>query len=813
MISHKSISHSLSLSHDSLISGQSGTGWSRSQQRLTVGILVWIASAMVAGCSTSQPEPGHYLPDSNTSLDTVDSATATSAETDSDTEWDTTIDCSDIEPCAEHGRCVERKGSAACVCDDGWAGTTCDECAAGWHEVGDECRLDEQCLSTSCAFHEVKGGCDVEDGRVVCECKGNWDEDNHCATCLPGYHEEDDECVEDQYCVRGGPCENDGICSEQSGILVCDCTTAGDSRVDGEHWTGEYCEICPDGFHVVDENCIPNDECTKNACGDAGTCVVAESGTAICICDKGWNHEDTTTEFSPCTVCATGYHHPDGDKTECVEDDVCEPLSCGVGTCRENSSGGIDCECPDDTVLDPEFNCSQCLPEYHWVIGIGCVQNDADCDVSDPCGTHGTCMYADGVKSCDCDPMYTGTFCDRCIDGYQDRDDNGICAPDCATAEDNGLECGSHGDCTDASGVAICDCSGQWSGASCEVCPEGNHLVGGDCVINDTCEPDSCNGHGTCTVPADTGEVACDCDDGWMDDFYGSPCAVCASGYQNTYSADDCQPTCATAVAAGMDCGDNGACALNTLTGDPHCACDTGYAGEDCSLCDAGYHFEGLICIANDSSCDVSDPCGDHGTCVYSGGVKSCQCDTLYTGTACLDCVTGYQDANSDGECRPNCTTAAANGLDCGDNGHCVIDPAAGLAECECTGNFSGADCSACATGFHLVGGVCEPDEVCSSAVGPCVNGSCDVVAGLIQCTCDPGYVRDADGYCTQCASGYHPDGDACVIDEVCVEGVSCSGRGECDDNTGVIVCTSCTGGFTRASLCASCSGGMHESG
>ena len=779
--------------------------------RLFLVSVFWVA----AGCSTSQVEPGNYLTDTNSIGGNTDSGSDTGSEVDtaSETGADTSVSCDDmVEPCHE-GRCIDDNGTARCECNDGWSGNLCDECAAGWHEFGDDCVLDEQCLTTSCAFHEVEDGCTVEDGEVICECEGNWDSGNHCASCLPGYHEDDDECVEDLYCVSGPPCEHGGACSEQSGMIMCDCSTAGYASQGGDNWEGEFCEICPEGYHIDGDNCLENDVCTDDMCGDNGQCVVVESGTAVCICDTGWTHAVPNNETSECEQCAQGYHHPDGDDSACVEDDECETFSCGVGTCTENDEGGIDCECPDDTLLDPEFNCGKCLPAYHWVIGVGCVENDEDCDASDPCGDHGTCLYSEGEKSCDCDPMYSGANCDSCIDGYQDRDGNGVCAPNCVTAVANGLFCGDNGACDDASGVAICECDGQWAGAACDVCPAGNHLEGGDCVANQVCEPDSCSGHGACSVPSETGLVECDCDDGWIDSFDGIACAVCASGYQNLYYPDDCQPTCATAVAAGLECGDNGACAINTSTGAPHCACDTGYAGVDCTLCDSGFHLEGDLCVANDASCAVSDPCGDNGTCVYEGGVKSCECDPLYTGATCLECVTGYQDSNGDGECRPTCVTAEANGLDCGDNGNCTINVSSGLAECECSLGYGGADCASCASGYHLDGASCVVNEVCSDATGPCVNGACSVVGGLIQCACDPGYATDGDGYCTLCASGYHLNSGSCVIDEVCEAGVSCSGRGTCDDSTGVVVCTSCTGGFTTASLCANCPTGFHESG
>jgi hypothetical protein len=766
----------------------------------------------ITGCSTSMVEPGNYLPDSDS---LAEQGTATTTDTDSSSESEVVVNCEDVDPCTDHGRCVVSDGESRCECDKGWDGEICDDCAAGWHLRGENCVLDEQCLSTSCAFHEVDGGCSVDDGVVECKCEGKWDADNHCATCLPGYHEKDDECVTDEYCVDGSrPCEHHGVCSEEAGSIICDCSRAGSSAADGRNWEGEYCEICPEGYHVDGDNCIPNESCEDDACGSNGHCVIVVPGTAACVCDSGWVQEDDNDDYSACTECATGYSHPDGDSSQCVPDAVCDNDTCGDGTCHTYTNGGIYCTCPTDSNLDPDQNCGACLTGFHFVSGTGCVEDAVTCAISDPCGDHGTCVYADGVKSCDCDPLYEGAVCNSCIDGYQDNDDNGGCAPDCETALANGLNCSGNGACSDSSGVAICECTDRWTGASCDECTEGNHLSSGECVANEVCQSDSCNSHGTCTVSSTTGLVACVCDEGWTDDGDDS-CAVCVTGYQNTYDADSCQPSCATAVAAGLACGDHGDCALNTGTGEAFCDCDTGYAGDNCTMCDTGFHQEDTLCIANDASCEVNDPCGSHGTCVYSNGQKSCACDPLYSGDTCTVCVDGYQDNDGDGVCLPDCATARTNGLDCGDNGYCMITD--GLAGCQCDTGYAGADCGSCASGYHpdytlnecVANDECTQDGVNSSDCSG--NGTCNDVTGIVACECNDGW----DGLlCDVCASGYHSSGGDCLVNDSCTESgagsTDCSGNGSCDDSGGAVVCT-CDTGWTGAS-CNACASDYHSS-
>ncbi|MBN2340899.1 MAG: PPC domain-containing protein [Deltaproteobacteria bacterium] len=758
-----------------------------------------------SGCSTSAINPGEN-PYVDTSNGDTDTDTDTDADTDADADTDSDSDplsCLDENPCAATGTCLVVDGRKFCECDSGWAGETCDECAAGWHAQGAYCVLDQQCLSTSCAGREVYNGCQVVDGTVVCTCSGNWDDATNCLECESGFHEVDGYCGADMFCVGNYPCEHGGSCSSDDGVVSCDCSTAGSLFLGTDNWEGEYCEICPEGYYEDGDDCVAVESCLSDQCGDHGTCVETANGPTACICDSGWDGE-------ACEDCASGYHES-ADGTECVLDEICATDTCGSGNCEENAEGGVTCTCPVGAHLDANSFCSECVSGYHFFEEV-CVADEPDCETLDPCAEHGTCVYEGGVKRCDCEPLYAGLFCEQCMEGYQDNDDNGDCLPSCETAVANGLDCGDNGACEESSGATVCDCAGNWSGALCDVCPPGYHVdATSDCVENEICESDTCNGHGTCSVPADTGLTECVCDAGWMNDAGGNACTVCAPGYQNTYVVDDCLPTCATAVAAGLNCGDHGTCALNTTTGIAYCACDTGWGESGCSVCETGYHAVADSCVMNEPSCSELDPCGDYGTCVYSGGVKSCLCAPLYTGTTCEDCVTGYQDTNGDGVCRPTCATAESNGLDCGDHGTCDVGVIDGLAACVCDDEYDGADCSVCASGYHFELGVCSADEVCADAVGPCVNGSCAVVGGVIDCTCDVGYAEDADGYCTQCAVGYHDNGGVCDVDEQCQTN-SCNGNGTCTIVNGLISC-SCNPGFTAVSYCAECTTGFHPSG
>jgi hypothetical protein len=81
-----------------------------------------------------------------------------------------------------------------------------------------------------------------------------------------------------------------------------------------------------------------------------------------------------------------------------------------------------------------------------------------------------------------------------------------------------------------------------------------------------------------------------------------------------TSGADPCQ---------GVACSGHGACVE-----------DGGVAS---CQCDAGYHAQGLACLADADPC-AGVTCSGHGACVLAGGAASCDCDPGYSAQG-LDCV------------------------------------------------------------------------------------------------------------------------------------------------------------------------------
>lgn len=54
----------------------------------------------------------------------------------------------------------------------------------------------------------------------------------------------------------------------------------------------------------------------------------------------------------------------------------------------------------------------------------------------------------------------------------------------------------------------------------------------GECILWETCQEDTCNGHGICSIDQKTGLAKCSCDSGFTDDEDGNHCAACINENQ-----------------------------------------------------------------------------------------------------------------------------------------------------------------------------------------------------------------------------------------------------------------------------------------
>lgn len=81
-----------------------------------------------------------------------------------------------------HGTCDDSSGEPMCVCDEGYAGLECNQCAQGYTDAGGgTCRPQSQCEIFCASEHRE---C-VTDGV-----------DPQCGDCIDGYHEDNGQCLE-----------------------------------------------------------------------------------------------------------------------------------------------------------------------------------------------------------------------------------------------------------------------------------------------------------------------------------------------------------------------------------------------------------------------------------------------------------------------------------------------------------------------------------------------------------------------------------------------------------------------------------------
>lgn len=328
--------------------------------------------------------------------------------------------------------------------------------------------------------------------------------------------------------------------------------------------------------------------------------------------------------------------------------------------------------------------------------------------------------------------------------------------------------CSSHGVCKEANFLPSCECAPGYEGLTCNTCSVGFHREGSSgCAADEECTPESCSGHGSCSVVS--GVVSCECAAGYSGpscgNCYGDFLAMSLDGGDVDGGDADAGFECvapqrcnAGSCAPGFTCNDS--------TGVLSCICD----GPGCQTCETG-------------------SCGAHGVCDDSSGSIRCTCETGYQGASCSSCYFGFSSDDAGTTCIQNQTCAVNS---CSGGGVCST--VAGAITCACDAAYAGADCETCATGFHRdVTGRCVVDEVCGTNSCP-VHSTCAVTDGAISCACDVGYAGQT---CSNCYPGYHRNGAVCELDAVCLA-TSC-GRGVCEDGTGVVQCSQCPTGFSGA--------------
>ena len=425
-----------------------------------------------------------------------------------------------------------------------------------------DCIDENECVSNN-GHGPCQDTCTNLEGSFTCGCEG-----------LPGtvLAADGKSCEEIDICK-----ENNGGCSHECltsyGQSFCTCPTGMKLDVDWKTCvdqsgnsvltTDVQKTSCESGFilDTLTNECVDDNECDKNPCGDNGYCVNEQPGYR-CDCFKGYEFDATT--------CI--------DKNECLEN------SCANGICI-NTDGNYQCKCYEGYELD--------------VYGMNCVDIN-ECVEENICGS-GTCVNLDGGFDCDCPQGYQKSEGGECVDINECKEKH---------------KCGKGAHCVNIEGSYECKCKTPGKEYDEKVkkckrvqCPKNHCTKNGKCVSDGSgfkciCKPgyagsrcdqdiDECEPNNPCQHKCENtkGSFKCHCHAGFIKN---------ESDHTKCIDLDEC---------SNIKC-ENGHC-INT-NGSYKCECKDGYR----------YDAMADKCIMEPKACkeQCSHACGPEGVCICPKG-------------------------------------------------------------------------------------------------------------------------------------------------------------------------------------------------
>ncbi|XP_076992059.1 laminin subunit alpha-1 isoform X2 [Tamandua tetradactyla] len=396
-----------------------------------------------------------------------------------------------------------------------------------------------------------------------------------------------------------------------------------------------------------------------------------------CECPQGYSGIS-------CESCLSGYYRVDG----ILFGGICQPCECH-GHASECDIHGVCSNCEHNTT---GRHCERCLPGFYGMPSQG---TPGDCQ---PCACplftasnnfSPTCHLDDRDDVvCDaCAVGYSGTWCERCADGYYGNPTvpGESCAP---------CNCSGNADPGD---TRVCDpvtgeclrCLGNTGGAHCERCALGFY---GDALVAKNCSACECHEKGSLSLVChlETGLCAC------RPHVTRRRCDQCVHGFYGLEMGLGCLPCNCSVTGSTSD-----AC-----SGDGQCHCVPGVAGRRCDRCAHGFY------AYRDGSCTPCDCAHTQNTCDPVSG--ECVCPPHTRGFRCEECEVGFWGHEAERGCKAcNCSGVGSA------SGQCDVL----TGRCLCKPEFGGPSCTQCSLGHRGF-----PD--CS----PC---DCDL-RGTLEHTCDP---------------------------------------------------------------------------
>jgi hypothetical protein len=471
--------------------------------------------------------------------------------------------------------------------------------------------------------------------------------------------------------------------------------------------------------------------------------------------------------------------------------DPCASASCGDHAQCAVVSGTAQCSC--HTGFQDNDGNGSCLPVC----------------VSGSCGAHSSCSDSSGAIVC------------SCFGGYQDNDGNGSCEPTCGS-----VNCPTHATCSDATGVALCACTAGYSGNGCTDTDA--------CALGDVADGNPCNGADTAATCSDDAAPAltytCQCSTGYAQD--GGRCALIDECLvDNGGCGHALRASCADTLGAPPTC----TCAPQY--GEPGCAYHQVY-GLDLPASSLAWTQAGDVPYSVDNSAAIAPfdrvvyrlQLDDRYIWVefdrFSDDARSLGVPTDEVWDQAIGAVTVRSNdpnippvSEQDGgkiEFWSHCYTAGPDGEYDDDDERQAID-CFGSLQLHLGGstllavNNWAASSGPLGLGIGSAGGG-APDwtlagnaadftvrrldvyvrELTSCNAASCSGrGECDDSSGIPLCECDTGY---AGSVCEQCASD-HQDNDADGVCEPRCAAASCTVPGEyCFDDSGTTECAASEG-------------------
>uniref|UniRef100_A0A8C7U775 Laminin subunit alpha-4 n=1 Tax=Oncorhynchus mykiss TaxID=8022 RepID=A0A8C7U775_ONCMY len=216
-----------------------------------------------------------------------------------------------------------------------------------------------------------------------------------------------------------------------------------------EGYAGHYCERCAPGFYgnpmVIGDSCK---SCDCNGNSDPNH-IFNECHNVTGFCQNCWGD----TAGANCERCAPGFY---GDAISAKNCRVCECSKCGTASCDDRTG---TCHCKPGVTGQL---CDQCEKGH---TGFNNCQGCHSCDCG-PAGLRPTCHPL--THSCQCKPGAGGRYCERCLPDYWNYGPSGCQKCDCASSH-----CDMHtGECLpESTTVNLCNIS-----KSCDECIW--HLIG-----------------------------------------------------------------------------------------------------------------------------------------------------------------------------------------------------------------------------------------------------------------------------------------------------------------------------------------------